>query len=458
MTRHLLHLFVFVMILVGAAGPVWAAEPRIIIRDAEIETALKSWTRPIILAAGLDPDVVKIILVQSPDINAFVAGGQNIFIYTGLIDKSENAGEVVGVIAHELGHIAGGHLIRTRDQMENASYEAMVGTILGLGAAIVTGTPEAAAAISTGAASIAQSGFLAFSRGQEASADQAGLRFMKTAQINPTGLMTFMQKLADQEILPSSQQSAFARSHPLSRDRVETLQAGVDATPLKDKPLPSIWAGQHARMKAKLSAFINPQQVEWVYPANDHSIAADYARAIAAYRTNHVDDALTRADGLIDREPQNPYFYELKGQMLYDFGKVDRAVAAYARAVDVAPAQPLIKLSYAQAIMEQHGAGGYALRQVATLLEQVRLQEPRNTRVFRQLGIAYGRMGQSGMAQAMLAEESFLQGRYRDARAQANAALIKLPATARERQRVKDLMADLDRVTKDKKSGDNGDE
>lgn len=454
MTLFRFHLFVALIFALWAAPtPVWAqrASGAILIRDAEIETTLKNWAEPVIRAAGLEPENVRIILVQSPDLNAFVAGGPNIFIYTGLLDKSENAGEVVGVIAHELGHIAGGHLVRAQDQMENASYEVMIGTILGLGAALVGGTSDAALAVTSGAMTLAQRNYLSFSRTQEASADQAAVRFMRTAQINPSGLVSFMEKLSGQELLPLSQQNEYVRTHPISRDRVDYLESALGGSDLRNKPFQADWADQHARMKAKLSGFITPEQVVWIYPDQKQTIPAQYARAIAAYRQNRVDEALVRVENLIKQEPKNGYFQELKGQMLFDFGRVALSVAAYERAVALQPDQPLIKLAYAQALIESPGANAVQLNRAISVLEQARLSETRNPRLFRQLGTAYGHLGRDGEAQAMLAEEAFLQGRYTESSRFIDGAFKQLPPDSRLRRALADLQTQIEAAKKKKK-------
>lgn len=245
-------------------------------------------------APQISPSQVNIILIQSPDVNAFVAGGANIFIHTGLIQKTENADEVIGVIAHELRTaFAGGHLTRTGEVAKNASFEAMIGALIGIGAAVATGDGGAAAAgISIGQGQ-AMNKFLAYSRIQKSSADQAPFtRFMTGAGIDPEGLPSFLDKLSSQELLLTSQQSQYARTHPLSRDRVENLRSKVDASPLRGKQIPPSWSDQYARIKAKLTGFIAPQQVLYLYPSSDQSMPAQYARAIAAYRMNHVEEAL----------------------------------------------------------------------------------------------------------------------------------------------------------------------
>lgn len=430
--------------------PAQAQPAQTIIRDAEIETMLRTWTTPVMRAASLDPKAVRLVIVQSPDVNAFVAGGQNVFLYTGLLQKTDGPDEVIGVVAHELGHIAGGHLVRGTAEMERASYEVMLGAILGIGVAAATGSGDAGKAIFGGSSAFAQRKFLSFSRTQESAADQAGLRFLRDAGANPRGLVTFMEKLADQELLPASQQNEYVRTHPLSRDRVTTLEQSL----VNDTKIPTVSAARiegHQRMKAKLLGFISPSQVAWAYDDRDHSFAADYARTVAAYRQNQIDDALARTDALIKREPQNPYLYELKGQMLYDFGRLGGAVQAYARANQLAPDQPLIALAYAQALMESPGVVRKDLDRAAALLDQVRLVEPRISRVYRLMATLRGREGDEAEAQAWLAEEAYIQARYDESRRLAGAALERLPKDSRMKRLIQDLMAQLDQIDEKKK-------
>ncbi len=434
--------FLATSMLAPASGQ--AAEQRIVIRDTEIENAISTWSADVLQAGGMAGDQVRFVLIQSPDINAFVAGGANIFIYTGLIGKTDNPQELVGVIAHELGHIAGGHLSRTGEVASNASFEAMVAVLLGVGAAIATGDGGAAAAGAAIGQGAAMNSFLSFSRVQESSADQAGFRFLERAGVDPTGLSTFLEKLGAQELLPASQQSAFMRTHPLSRDRIEALQAKVDTSANKGKPVPASWTEEHARIKAKLAGYITPQQVTYLYPDSNKSIAAQYARAVAAYRTNKVDVALKGADQLIAAEPKNPYFHELKGQMLFEFGRAGEAVSAYTKALQLEPKSGLIRTALAQAILESGGSSKTSLQTAITHLKRAQQDEPRSTQVKRLLATAYGRMGLEPQARVYLAEEAMLQGRKAQAVAMAKAALDKLPPGVAERQRAMDVINSID--------------
>lgn len=423
---------------------------RVIIRDSEIEKDIENWTDGVMGAAGMQSSQVNIILIQSPEVNAFVAGGANIFIYTGLIDLSDDVGQVIGVIAHELGHISGGHLSRTADVGKNASFEAMIGALIGIGAAIATGDSSAAAAgISIGQGQ-ALNKFLAYSRVQESSADQAGFRFLTGAGLSPEGLPTFLEKLGSQELLPASQQSPFVRTHPLSRDRVEALQHKVDESPLKTKAFPAEWNDQYARVKAKLLGFTSPLQVSYKYPSSDNSIPAQYARAISSYRLNQMTPALQKTDALIQQEPKNPYFYELKGQILFEFGKAAQSVAPYEKAVLYAPDSGLIRMALAQSLIESAGKNPDKLESAIGHLKRAEKDEPRSAQIKRLLATAYGRMGKEPEARVYLAEETLMHGNKKEAARMASVTLKQLPPNSPEALRAKDIINTVGEPDKNK--------
>ncbi|MCB1784406.1 MAG: M48 family metallopeptidase [Alphaproteobacteria bacterium] len=415
-----------------------------IIRDTEIENTLREWSTPIFKAAGLNPEAINIILVQSDQMNAFVAGGSNIFIYTGLINKTDNPGELIGVIAHETGHIAGGHLIRSRDAMERASYESIVGMLVGVGAALASGEAGAVPAIAIGGGSMAQRRLLAHSRVQESSADQAALTFLEQAKINPTGMLTFMEKLKAEIYMPSNQQSEYIQTHPLVENRIEALETRDEASPYKNQPYPASWVEAHARMKAKLAAFINPGSIPWIYSDRDMSIPARYARAIAAYRNNQVDSALSQIDDLLKAEPQNPYFLELKGQMLVDFGRGSAGLPFYRKAIDLLPKAPLLRIALGHALIESAPASSSpdaSLREAIDQLERAAQDEPNSTQLHRFLAIAYGKLGDENMAKVHLAEEALLQRRFDYAKEQAEGVLKHAEKNSKAWLRAKDVLS-----------------
>jgi predicted Zn-dependent protease len=412
----------FIAVLMLAVLLPQSARAQTVIRDTEIEEYMAEWFAPIYAAAGMSPDQVKIIIVQDSQVNAFVAGGSNIFFYTGLLQKTSNPGEVIGVMAHELGHITGGHLIRGREAMERASYESILGMIIGMGAAIASGDGGAAATVGAASSSMAQRGFLKHTRTFESSADQAALRYFAAAHLNPSGFETFLKKLEGQELLPETQQSEYVRSHPLTRSRVDTVGARVDQSPDKDKPWPDKWNKQHKMMLAKLAGFISPQQVVWTYDDRDNSAEALTARAVAAYRMNQVDKALKLSDQLLKLEPNNPYFLELKGQMLMDFGRVAQAVPFYEKAVANKPDAGLIRIALAHAQVESAGNDTAKLKKAIDNLKVAQKSEPRTPRVHRLLATAYGRSGDETRAKLHLAEEALLQNKFDYAKSQATAA------------------------------------
>ncbi len=430
--------------LLGAALPVRAADAPVIIRDTEIEDTFKEWMDPLLQAAGLDKDGVNLIIVQSPQINAFVAGGANVFIYTGLIDRTENPGEIIGVLAHEIGHIAGGHLVATRTAMERASYESILGMVLGVGVAMATGESGAASTIAAGSSSMALRGYLVHSRVQESSADQAALRFFETAQLSPKGLGTFFEKLESEEMLPMDQQSEYMRTHPLTRDRIDAVRQRADQSPYGKKAFPATWTEQHKRMKAKLAGFLTPNQIPWIYDDRDNSIPAQYAKTIAAYRNHDIQPALKGIDSLIAAEPGNPYFQELKGQMLVDFGRVSEALPYYKKAADDLPDAGIIRLAYGHALLETGKE-----QEAIDNLERAQKDEPRSSRIYRLLATAYGKLGQENMARLNLAEEAVLQRQVPYAKNQAESVLKNAKPGSREWLKAKDILAHIETIDED---------
>jgi len=296
-----------------------------LIRDAEIESTLRRMSAPIFEAAGLGPDAVDIYIVNDERLNAFVAGGQNLFLNTGLLMRSETPAQLLGVIAHEVGHIAGGHLSRLPGAQERAGIEMILATVLGAAAA-VAGAPDLGTAIMSGGATYAQGNLMAFSRSQEQSADQAALGYLQQAGVPSQGLLDVLEILDGQNALAVSASSPYLRSHPLTRDRMLFVQNHVANQPQQPE-VPEPWVDAHRRMVVKLDAFLRePRVVLDRYPAGA-GVTARYARAIALYRLPDLERALSEIDGLIALHPEDPYFHELKGQMLFEHGQVEKAIA-----------------------------------------------------------------------------------------------------------------------------------
>jgi predicted Zn-dependent protease len=413
------------------------------IRDAEIEGIIRTFATPIFKAAGLDPEAVHIYIVNDPTLNSFVAGGQNLFLNTGLLLRAETPNQLIGVIAHETGHIAGGHLARSEQALHNASIESIIALVAGAVAAAASRDPGAGAAAILGGSTVAQRSFMSFSVAQEATADHAALTFLDRSHMSARGLLQFFEILQQQELLSAAHQSPFLRDHPLTAQRVEYVRQHVATSPYSNAPDPPQWVEMFKIMKAKLSAFLSPpSQALAQYKADDHSVPARYARAIAYYRIPELQRALDLINGLIRDEPKNPYFYELKGQMLFENGHVSDAVAPYAEAVQLKPDVALLRIELAQVQLETNNPAlvPKALAQLSGAVQS----EDRNPEAWRLLAVAYGRQGKMGMMSLALANQGMAQGDYKMARQQAERATKLLPAGA-ERQRALDLAADAKR-------------
>ena len=434
-------IFLAVVALLAAAliAPAGAqTKPRGFIRDAEIETTIRAYATPLFTAAGLDPQSVRVYLVNDDTLNAFVAGGMNLFINTGLLMRSESANQLIGVIAHETGHIAGGHLARTQEALENATAEMILAYVLGIGAAIATGDSGAGAAVITGGQTIAQRSLLQYSRTQESAADQAALSYLDRTGQSARGLLEFLEVLGDQELLLSSQQDPYLRTHPLSSDRVDTVRNYVSGSPYADSAEPPDFIAAHARMRAKLVGFLRPLgRVLQQYPESDGSLEGRYARAIAYYRAADLKRALPMVDGLIAERPDDPFFQELKGQILFENGRAREALPYYEAAVRLQPDAPLLRQGLAQVQLE---SGDPELNRAALgQLDEVVRIEPHNAGAWRLLSIAYGRDGQIGMTALALAESAGARGDSKEARQQADRALKLLPENSPAWLRAQDI-------------------
>jgi predicted Zn-dependent protease len=404
------------LVLAPVASP--AAREVGLIRDAEIEHTLEELTAPILEAAGLGRDSVRIYIVQDDQLNAFVAGGMNLFLNTGLLMRTEHSGQLAGVIAHEVGHIAGGHLSRIPLAAKRATAEMILAALLGVAAGVATGDAGVGAAILSGGQTYAQSGFMRFSRSQEQAADQAGLTYLDRAGISARGMAEFFQILEKQNVLAVSSMSPYLQSHPLTRDRITFVENHVANSPIAEEPPGQ--AEAHRRMVVKLQAFLDdPRQVLQRYK-NDESVAGRYARAIAHYRLPDLEQALAEIDALLAEYPDDPYFHELKGQMLFENGHVEAAIDPYRESVRLAPGEPLLEIGLARALVETGGEDGN--REAIDHLEIAMQGEPTNAFGWRLLGIAQGREGEEGHSNLSLAEYALLVGKTEDARLYARRA------------------------------------
>jgi predicted Zn-dependent protease len=437
--------FATVLVLLALAPTDGRAQSMEFIRDAEIENTIRLYANPLFQQAGVEPSAVTIHLVKDPQLNAFVAEGLNLFINTGLIERTQNAGQLIGVIAHETGHIAGGHLVRGRDAMENASSEALASMILGMAAAVAAKRGDLGSAIMMGGNDIAARSYLAFSRTIEGSADTAGLTFLDNLHLSAKGFLEFMETLGDQELLVTARQDPYVRTHPLTRDRIDEIRHHVEQSPWSDTPVPPAYVEPHHRIVAKLAAFMDPPATTlYHYKESDTSLWARYARAIAYYRIPDLAHAVPLIDGLIAERPKDPYFHELKGQMLFENGRAKEAVPEYQLAVKYLPDNALLQQELGQVEVEADDPA--LLPQAKEHLTIATQREADDPGTWRLLATAYGRMGDETMAAASMAEYALLTGRYEEAIFDAVKALQKLKKGTPVELRMQDIRAQAEQA------------
>lgn len=416
---------VFILVSTLSSKDASAQAKRTFIRDAEIEATIRLFSTPIFRAAGMDPADIDIRLIQDKSLNAFVAGGRNIFLHTGLILKSSGPDALIGVIAHETGHIEGGHLSRTRAAMKDASTIQLIGVILGTLAAVGTGDSRAAQAVMMGSAGTSMRTFMKYSRTQESAADQAAMRLLDATGRSAKGLESFLGTLESQSALSARLQSPYMRSHPMSRTRAATLHNFVQSSPYSDAPVSAQEQHLFDRMVAKLFGYIQPlSKVLKRYPETDQSFAARYGRAIAHYRNSEFELALKLIDELMVESPGDPYLNEFKGQMFFEHGRITESLAAYQAAFQTLPHEKLILIELARVELETNDP--VLLDSAIIHFRKAIILGNASSFPWRQLGIAYGRKKDMGMSSLALAEAEIRMGQLPNAEYLANRALKTL--------------------------------
>ncbi len=412
--------FVLGSILLSGLTKDLSAQSLSVLRDSEIETILRAWADPLLESADLDPDAVSIRLVNDTRLNAFVAGGQNIFLNSGLLMATEDPLQVIGVVAHEIGHISGGHLARSEEASRQAQTVALLHTILGIGAAAVgavTGSSssgEAAGALLSGGGAVGLRHFLAFSRTQETAADQAALKLLEANRISAKGLLKFLQKFENQDLLSPDRQDPYLRTHPLTLGRISFVRNHIAVSAVSDNQISELFLIQHARIRAKLVGFLRPiEKTLQFYPPEDKSVAARYARAIGYYRDSQIASALHELETLLAEEPENPYFHELRGQILFESGQLRQAWPSYEMANDLLPEDSLLMCALAR--LEIEIGDQELVRKAIGSLEKVVIYEPTNNVGWWLLSIGYGRVGRMADSSLASAEQAILEGRPEDA-------------------------------------------
>jgi len=409
-----------------------------VLRDAETESLFKEMSRPIIEAAGLSPRNVDIVLLHDRSINAFVAGGQIVYMHSGLITAADNANEVQGVIAHELGHITGGHILRAEEGQRTAMGIMLLSLVLGA-AAMAAGSGEAGAAVLAAGQQAAMGKYLAFSRIQESSADQAGASYLTKSGVSGKGMIAFFKKLQNLEFrLAIPQEDSFARTHPLSGERIQELQNVLDSAPSWNVANDPRLEEKFQRVKAKLVGYIEePRRTLVTYPESNRSIAARYARTYAWHKQGNHERAQAEIDSLLRDRPRDPFFLELKGQMMLESGRAKEAVGPLREAASIASDQPLIAALFGHALISTEDPANF--EEAKIILKAAIGRDNSNPFAWYQLGIVYDREGDPGRAALATAERYNLEAQPKLALANAEHAMLSLPNGTPDFLRAQDI-------------------
>jgi predicted Zn-dependent protease len=428
-------------------GTVSPASAMSIIRDAETENTIRDFTAPLFRQAGIEPTSVRIFVVNDRSLNAFVSQGNRMFVHTGLLLESADANGLIGVLAHETAHIAAGHLVQLPEAIERATTQSILALLLGGIAGVASGRGDVGVAIAGAGSDIAQRQFFGYTRGNEESADQAAMRYLDGLGISARGFLSVLETLEGQELLVSARQDPYMRTHPLSRARIDFVRRHVESSPYSDVPADPASNVRLERIKAKLQAFTLPQRrLAGLFKDDDNSVPARYGRAIIAHREARLDDALALMDSLLAEAPRDPYFHELRGQILFESQRARDALVEYERAIALLPDATQIRVSLAQIQIELNEPE--LLKQAVGHLNRALRSERRNAFYWRQLAIAYGRTGEEGLSSLALAEEAAIQGRRQDALRLAERATRQLPDGSPAQLRVRDLQGAVERSTK----------
>jgi predicted Zn-dependent protease len=417
---------------IGMASPA-AAQGLPLIRDSEIEGILSDYAKPLFKAAGLGSGRIKMRIVQNDAFNAFVLDGKNVFVHTGTLMQANTPNEVIGVIAHETGHITGGHMAALRARIAKDQTRALLAQILGIGLMVAGGVSGsdglggAGQGVMFGGNEVIMRSLLAERRQQESAADQAGLTFLNATKQSGRGMLATFERFAAQEYISDAQKEAFARSHPLSLDRLARLRTLVEKSPyftVKDSPELQL---RHDLMRAKLSGYLEkPGVVYNRYPETDQTLPARYARALASFfrgGPGALETALAQTDALIASRPSYPYFWEAKGDLLMRAGRTREAIPALRQALKLDPNSSLIQVQLAGALQEDQGEA--AVTESVALLRKS-LIDDENSRAFRLLANSYYKQGKRPEADAMIAQAYFIEGDLKQAQLFAKRAQLKL--------------------------------
>jgi predicted Zn-dependent protease len=392
-----------------------------VIRDAEIEEILRSYIEPLFEKAHLDKKDLNLVLLINKEVNAAATVNTTLILNSGFLLHTTNLNEVLGVLAHEVGHLEGRHIIRMIEALDQTKKSNVLSIAAGLALGLLTQRPDLGAAVAAGSSISSVYSLLSYNRAEEASADQAAIKYLNALCWPSEGMASFFEKLLGQELLSSNLQDPYTRSHPLTKDRLETVKAQLKTT--CQQPLPPRMIENYHILKTKLEAFLLPP--ESVLQKNrGNSSLEKYAQAIAYYRQGKINMAISTLDSLISKSPQNPYYYELKGQIYYENGKISLAITHYKKAISLKPKEVLFQMGLAQSLIALNTTP--SLQEAGKLLEEAQQKEPTNITIWQLLSIVYGRLNKMGAMALALAEKAALLRKWNEADEQVTRALHHL--------------------------------
>ncbi|MET2827019.1 M48 family metalloprotease [Mesorhizobium shangrilense] len=392
-----------------------------VIRDAEIEALVRDYARPIFKAAGLANDGIDIVLVNDRSFNAFVTG-RRMFINTGALMAAETPNEIIGVIAHEAGHIAGGHQLKLREQLERAKTMAIIATLLGAGAIVAGATTNnrglagAGMGVAAGGGEMAQRSILAYQRGEEVTADRSAITYLNATGQSGMGMLKTFARFQSALSLSGTQIDPYRISHPMPQERIANLEVLVKQSPYVDKIDPPALQQRHDMMRVKIAVYMEGQAaLSRLVRKMPGSLAAQYGDAQATYLYGNLGAALVKTNALIKAQPKNPYFQELRGDILMKANNPKDAAEAYAKAVSLDSARSgLLPVSYGQALMAIGTPD--SLKKAVAQINNGLGRDKENADGYRYLAQAYGELGNVSAAELATAEGHFYSGNYKDAK------------------------------------------
>jgi predicted Zn-dependent protease len=420
------------------------ANATVLIRDAEVEFVLRELSKPIYKVAGLDPESLRIYILLSDELNAFVMGGQNIFVTTGLINHSSDPEMIVGVLAHEVGHISGGHLVATKEEMQNLRQRMLLGLIAGVAAGVATGSSDVAIGAGLGSSSSQISSIFKFSRTQESSADQAGIKYLTRLGVKPDGLMGFLNDLNKKSRTFNKEQNAYLHTHPLSQDRVDSIKSYAQQNPPKvDSYLTPFVKRKFSRVVAKIYAYTHGFD-ETLMKYGGEDLDSNYAKSIAYMKNSNTNKAIEYLDKIIDKEPLSPFLFEMKGEIYYEAGRFSEAIPYFQKAYTYAPRENILKMEYAKSLI----AAKLEVTKAIGLLEEITYEDKFDIMTWQELSLAYGIKKDKANSYIAQGWVSLLKGDIPSAKRLAGLAETELvkDASQRVRRKLEDLKVAIEGV------------